>query len=91
MVQIAASSDEACLFLTREGKIICWQAPPPPADLGPVRQIRAGSQMYAAQKPNGNWVVWGHEGIAANMNRALQKYGPLKDLDLGYRFFIGIK
>ncbi|MFT7512137.1 MAG: hypothetical protein ACI9QL_001344 [Candidatus Omnitrophota bacterium] len=91
VVQIAPSSSSACLFLTREGKVIPWRATPPPSDLGRVRQIRAGSQMYAAQREDGTWLVWGHEGIAQNMNRALNRMGTLKDLALGYRFFIGIK
>ena len=91
VVQMAPASVGGCLFLTKEGKVISWQVPQPPADLGPVRQIRSGSRMFAAQKADGTWVIWGHEAIAKNMNKALDRMGPLKDLALGYRFFIGIQ
>ena len=91
VIAMAAGTHSSCVFLTDEAKVICWNAGSPPADLENIRQIRAGHHIYAAQRADGTWVTWGSDSTDAKLNEALKRLGPLKDLDLGRDFFVGIK
>lgn len=50
-----------------------------PAEPGPYVDVRAGSQMFAAQRTDGTWAAWGNsEDLAAQIG----KLGMALDLDL---------
>ena len=94
VVAMAGALGMEAVFLTRDGKVRTWRCPQPPDDEGPFRQVRAGANVYAAQRTNGTWFCWGDEdGVARaeQFNQQLQRLGPLKDFALGKTFFIAIK
>ena len=90
----AGASTHGILGLDRDGKVHesgVGEIPKEISEAEGIRQIRTGSLGGAVQLADGTWMVWGAEPLATNMNQALKKYGPLKDLNIGSRYFIGIK
>ena len=91
VVQMASDPHNTCVFLMRDGSVKMWRGEKPPEDLKSARQVRAGDGLWAAQRPDRTWVVWGKSDDATLFNEQLKRLGPLKDFALGSNFFIGIK
>jgi len=90
IVAMEGGLSSGCVMLTEKGKVIAWNGPEPPANLGKAKAIAVGTSMAAAQmEKDGSWVIWGgEESLRDELNTKLAELGPLKSLALGRAFFV---